>query len=342
MIKFLTLSFLMFAFSLTAFGQIERMQKAREKMDRVREGAAERERLRRNAEIDKNSPKGPKAAVMNVDVQMVLSKADHKTFAEAKPAAVTKITDGEPLWMYLKFNGKLGDYVLTRQEPSQPGKLRYLLFAEIGPQNDITTLNQYYLEFTNQDLNATELKINLASGMLGRNRSMPLFLMNSGSGKPGVWRNEFRLTNKLAVPRGPNDNLAKIPLVFDFSKGLAKYPQMHASYDSLVLRGTTDLARLPVPGTFFDEALKQRITEKLFAAKITPVKFYFAGDAWSQYSVNMNSERKAFGVYTYRSGESCMYGVAKIIEKWDPMASRFGESEITMQNDLPIACTEVN
>src|SRR6185503_8779753 len=151
----------------------------------------------------------PKPAVMNVDVQIVLSKAEYKTFAEAKTAEAKKIGDGEPLWLYVKFKSKLGDYVLTTRHPEDPERLRYTLYAEVAPRGDITALNQYSIRFAKEDLAATELKINLAPGLFGRNKSMPVFLMTSGAAKSGVWNNEFRLTNSTTFPRALNENLAR-------------------------------------------------------------------------------------------------------------------------------------
>jgi hypothetical protein len=108
----------------------------------------------------------PKPAVMNVDVQMVLSKADVKTFAEAKAAEAKRVTDGDPLWMYVRFKSKLGDYVITTRNPEDREKLRYTLYAEVAPRGDITALHQYSILFAKEDLTATELKIGLAPDSL--------------------------------------------------------------------------------------------------------------------------------------------------------------------------------
>jgi hypothetical protein len=109
--------------------------------------------------------------------------------------------DGEPLWLYLKFKSKLGDYVLATRDPEDREKLRYTMYAEIAPRGDVTALSQYAIQFTKEDLRATELKIGLAPAAFGRNKSIPVFLMVSSSAKPGVWNNEFRLTNSTTVPR---------------------------------------------------------------------------------------------------------------------------------------------
>ena len=71
---------------------------------------------------------------------------------------------------------------------------------------------QLTLVFSPSELAANELKINLAPGIFGRNKSMPLLLKTADNARPGLWQNEFRIANTPAVPRGPGDFLAKSPL----------------------------------------------------------------------------------------------------------------------------------
>ncbi|MCA1589594.1 MAG: hypothetical protein LC734_04235, partial [Acidobacteria bacterium] len=162
------------------------LERARQRMEaQIR--AEEDRRRRERGEIDPSAPPKPKVAAMNVDVQAVLSKADHPNFALAKTRTAVRVADGDPLWLYLKFNGKLGDYVRTTAVADEPGKFRYQLFVEIGPKGDVRTLNEYVLEFAKEDLAMQELKINLAPGLMGRNRSIPVFLMASAAARPGLW-----------------------------------------------------------------------------------------------------------------------------------------------------------
>ena len=313
-------------------------------MDRSIQAENEKERIRREEQNGIAIPK-PKAAVMNVDVQIVLSRVEYKTFAEAKPNAASRVADGEPLWLYVRFNGKLGDYVLTTLNPEDQTKLKYSLFAEVGPQGDVTALNQYLLQFTRDDLAASELKINLAPGLFGRNKSIPVFLKTAAGGKPGVWNNELRLANSPAVPRGVNDHLAKSAVTLDFSSGLAKYSKMAAQYDSIILRGTTDVAKMPIAGTFFSDPLKAQILNKLKSEGVTPVKFYFSGDDWTESAAstfNAKQIRKVFATYTYQKAKNCFYGVAEIVQIYDFMASKYGESTVNLQKDFPIQCIELN
>ncbi|MEP7150029.1 MAG: hypothetical protein ABI857_14210, partial [Acidobacteriota bacterium] len=323
------------------FSQFPQMDKQRQRMDQSIKASKDREHDRRLNEA--GALPVPKPAVLNVDVQMVLSKAEYKTFAEARAAEAKKIADGEPLWLYVKFKSKLGDYVLTTRDADDREKLRYTLFAEVGPRGDITAQNQYSIQFNKEDLPATELKINLAPGLFGRNKSIPVFLMTSGAANAGVWNNELRLTNTVSMPRPLTENLASVPVTLDLVGGPVKYKKMDADYDSIILRGTTDLAKRPIAGTFFNESVKARIIEKLAADSIRPEKLYFSGDDWQEFGsfgLGMSKTRRVFATFIYRRGEQCLYGVAEATENFDFMVSKFGDAEITFQKDLPIPCAE--
>ena len=326
-----------------AFGQFPQERRMRDRMDQSVRDSERREHDRRLEEA--SALPVPKKAVMNVDVQIALSKAEHKTFAEAKAAEAKKIVDGEPLWMYVKFKGKLGDFVLTTRNPEDPEKLRYTLFAEVGPRGDITALSQFTIQFSKEDLAATEVKINLAPGLFGRNKSIPVFLRTSGGAKTGVWNNEVRLTNNLAMPRALTDNLASSPVTLDLSAGTVKYRKMDSEYDSIVLRGTTDLTKMPVPGTFFSEDLRAKVASKLAAENIKPLKIFFSGDDWQEYGsfgMSTKKSRRIFATFTYRQAEACFYGVAEIVENFNFIDSKYADEEIKLQKDLPVPCAELN
>lgn len=326
----------------TANAQFPQRDRYRERLDQSIKASEEREHDRRMEEAGKLPT--PKKAVMNVDVQMVLSKAEYKTFAEAKAAEAKKVLDGEPVWAYVKFNGKLGDYVLTTRNPLDPEKLRYTLFAEVAPRGDVTALHQVTLQFAKEDLAATELKISLAPGLFGRNKSIPIFLHTAGAAKSGVWNNEVRLTNNVSFPRALTDNLASTPVTVDLSGGSGKYRKMDSEYKSIILRGTIDTAKLPMPGTFFSEELKTAVAARLAAEKIEPTKIYFSGDDWiesASFAMGMKKSRRLFATFTYRSGESCFYGIAEIVQNYDFVEAKYGESEISLEKDLPVPCGEI-
>ena len=334
--------------TLLATVAVEAQLPQQERMKRRIEQSIRRADADRAAEESRQSEDGrlpePKTAVMNVDVQMVVSKADLKTFDEAKKAEAKKVSDGDPLWLYVRFRSRLGDYVVTTRDPSDPEKLRYELFLEIAPRGDITALNQYSIKFTKDDLAANELKIALAPAVFGRNKSIPLFLISSSSSKNGVWNNEFRLTNSVAIPRGLADNLASAPVVLEFAGGPAKYKKMESEYDSIILRGTTDVTKLPVAGAFFNEELTSRIAARLERENIRSERIYFSGDDWEEYGVFQSPAkvRRIFATFVYRRGDRCHYGVAEVLQTRDRDQPTFGEPEIKLQKDLPAECAQTN
>ena len=125
----------------------------------------------------------------------------------------------------------------------------------------------------------------------------------------------------------------------------AKYKKIASEYDSIILRGTTDVSKLPVAGTFFNQRLSAAISEKLAAENITPGKIYFSGDDWQESATGgfpQTRSRKIFATFTYRSGESCMYGVAEVVQKFELMESKFGDAEISIRKNLPAQCADVN
>lgn len=329
---------MIFAFAGSLFAQFPQMERMKDRIETSEKATAEKERARK--EEAANKPKWP-PAIMNVDVQMVLTRLEYKTFIEAKPFAVSRVVDGDPLWLYVKFNGALERYVYTMREEN--GKGRYILFAEIGPQGDVTARAHYLLEFDKEELKLTELKISLSPGKAGHNKSLPLFIKNAGNGKPGLWNNELRITNIPALPLGLNDHLAKVGVVCDFTGGLVKYRKILGEYDSIILRDTTDETKMPIAGKFDDPALRLEIMSKLRGEGITPSNLYFAGDNWTEYSdvpYTLRQVRTVSAALTYQIGKNCFYGVASVLQNYDAMNNRFGESTINLKKDLAIPCQQ--
>ena len=243
-------------FSGTTFGQIEQVNRKRTRNNQVLITAEDVENQRSPEEARLPAPK---PAVLNVDVQIVLSKADVKTFAEAKMAEAKRVVDGDPLWMYVKFKSKLGDYVLASRDADDRQKIHYNLYAEVAPKGETGALHQVTIGFAKEDLAATEFKVSLAPALFGRNKSLPLFLMMTGTTRSGVWNNDVRLSNNVNMPRALTDNLAITPVVLDLSAGSTKYRKMESEYDSIVMRGTADVTNLPVAGSFASDQLKVKL-----------------------------------------------------------------------------------
>ncbi|MEO8648667.1 MAG: hypothetical protein ABI539_05835 [Acidobacteriota bacterium] len=311
--------------------------------DRLRRSAeAERERARRRTmENDPSIPKPPKAAVMNVDVRIAVTTVEYPTFSEAEQNRVEKIADGDTVWLYAKFNGKAGDYTHNIVDADNPGRVRHLLYFEVGPQGDVTTISRYVIELTKQELESPELKINLSPGSMWQKRSLPVLLVAASKGRPGLWTDEVRLTNTIVVPRGQNENLAKTDLVLDLAGGADKYRLIAENYDSVWLRGTTDPRMLPIGGTLNSDPIRKLITAKLRTEGIQPTRLYFAGDSWTEYATFTPSARRgrtAHAVFTYKKLQKCYYGVARADETFDQMSGKFKDTAITLTKDYSVAC----
>ncbi len=279
-------------------------------------------------------------ARMNVDVQMVIAKTEFKNFAEAKAAPITPIADGDAAWLFVKFNGKLDRWVYRHRDGAS-GE-RYLIFVEYGPQGDSTAKSHSIIEFKKSELAATELKFSLSPGKAGHNNALAIYIKNIAASRPGRWNNELRFTNNPGFPRGPEDYLAKAGFVADFTKGIAKYPKMVASFESMILRDAIDETKLPIEGKFNDEALRTELAARLLVEGIGPTKVYFSGDTWLEYSDDPTSQRQyrtVTATFRYERDTTCLYGTAVFIQTFKPMEDRYGDTKITLKRDLPTLCT---
>lgn len=317
------------------FGQFPQMKKAEERRQAMIAADEERQRAERDGTA---TPAGPRP-VMNVDVQMVLTRLEYKTFAEAKPFAINRIADGDPVWLYVKFNGKLERYVYRL--PSMEVGERYILFVEFGPMGDSSVKSHELMEFSKEELALTELKLNLAPGKAGHARSLGIYFKNVAASRPGLWNNEIRLANMPAFPRSPNDYLAKAPFTNDFSKGLVKYPAGRAAFRSMVLRDSTDESKLPIPGKFDNTSARTGLVQRLAAEGIAPSRVYFSDDFWLEYSDLPTSARQfrtITGTFLYRRGPTCLYGTADITQTYDAMNNQFTDPRIDLKKDIPVPC----
>ena len=339
--KLALLSIVLFALASVSQAQIRQAQgktldeRAAEKTEQIERTARERRQLEN--EQNTATPE-TKPAVMNVDVQIALTKLEYKNFAEAKPNITKEIADGDDLWLFVRFNGKLERYVYRLQDESGE---RYILFVEYGPEGDVMAKSHSILEFKKEELGQTELKMSLFPGKAGGNKSLGIFIKNVASSKPGRWSNELRITNFPSLPRGLNDYLAKAVFVCDFTRGFTKYPKMVNSFESMVLRDTLDETKLPIAGTFDDGELRIAISERLAIEKISAARLYFAGDNWLEYSDQPTSQRQyrtVTGVFQYQSGPKCQYGTATVLQVYDQAAKRYGGSIIALRKDLPTPC----
>ena len=338
---------LVLALSAPAFGQIGNiLNKVKEKTKETKEKTKET--------VDSSSAAATTGTgngalkvdsdIKNSGVQLVLTTKEYKTFDEAKPNAVNRVTDGEYLWMYVKFNGGLAKYAHRMQYADSEGNINYVLFFEIGAQGEESSYDDASLVFTKEQLNVNELKIALAPGAARENKSLPIFLETVGGGNPGLWKNEIRISNSPTMPRGINDYLAKTLLDCDVSEGLAQYRKMLKNYASIAYVGTAEENKLPEAGKFVNAAIKTQILNKLKAEDIVPAKFYFTDNDWSEYSDSQTNEklhRKVYAAYTYQVGAECFYGIAEVVQNYSYVTARYGETLVYLRKGFPILCSNL-
>jgi hypothetical protein len=280
-------------------------------------------------------------ATVNNRIGAVLSKGDYKSFDEAEPNAATRVVDGDLLWLYLKFNGTLADHVHKNEYADNDGNISYVLFFDIGAQGETSSYANGSLVFKKDELNVSELKIALAPGRPGRNKSLELFLATVGGGRPGVWQNEIRVSNNPSLSDRNGEYLARIPITCDVSDGLPKYRAMDNEYREIVRKGTVEDNKMPVATAYVNNPVKAQILAKLKTEGIVPAKIFFTTDGWTEYldsQSNVKQDRKLYAAYLYKKGADCLYGIAEVTQNYSYYTAGYGESNIIFRKDYPIAC----
>ncbi|MCZ2390581.1 MAG: hypothetical protein LC113_05820 [Acidobacteria bacterium] len=321
---FFSICLLLAAFAIGVNAQFPQIQRARERMQQ--------------ASQDPNAPKKPVyKPKTNVDVSMVVAKKDVDSFAVAQPIATAKAADGDPLWLYIRFKDELGKYVFRTHGE---GGDRYLLSLEVGKPGALGTSLRYILSFTEPELKKKELKIALTQGVWGRNDSFPIFLRSVADPEKKVAVTDLSLTATFGFPRSPTDDLARISLVADRSKGNPLYEKMLADYKKDVIRGSAADV-LPKEGSFDDAGIRARLIATLRDSGILPSRLYFAGDDWVEFSeqpMRVLEKRKITAAFIYDRDGGCYYGTAEVTQGYDPMLRSYGASTFVIEHDIPRPC----
>jgi hypothetical protein len=322
------------------FGQFEALNKVKNK---ARE--AVKKQTSEDASPEPGNDRVPGSArigktAVDTGLEIVLTKREYKSFDEAKTSSVSRVSDGEPLWLYLKFKDSLAKYAYKNPYADAEGNINYFLYVEIGARGkDGEVYANDVLIFKKEELSQNELKIALAPGRAGRNKSLSMFLEAVGGGDAGVWDNEIRISNVPAAPRSAKDYLARATVTADVSDGIARYRKMKSEYAQTVARGAAEENKLPAPGRYSNDQLKTEILNMLKSEGIVPVKFYFSSDEWVEYTENnVKQNRKVYAAYTYKNGGECLYGIAEVVQDYSYVSAGYGAANIYLRKDSPILC----
>ncbi len=269
--------------------------------------------------------------------EVIFTNKPYKNFAEAKPNAVSKVKDGDPLYVYLKTTDPLSNHTIKE---NRDGSVVYFINIAIGAEGDPTQYDYNSFMFSKQEVDAlgNELMVNLAPGSAGKNKSFNLFLKALGEGDPGLWKNEIRFNND------PNTtdpkSFAKGLILCDVQEGIAKYQKLYQNFKYVQEHGNKEDNEVPPKGAFTDAKLLAEAAAKIKAKGIIPHKLYFFLDDWKVYTNNNNEKqsRTVYGLYTYKKGNECYKGVIDITQDYAWATASWAAVNITLRDDFPIMC----
>lgn len=274
---------------------------------------------------------------------------------EAKAKAITKVKDGDSLWMFVQLAHPLKNYAFTddmvkQHHPAAP----HMIIIGIGPADDKETewgQEEIYLDKT--ELESDFFCLNLAPGMPGRNKSSDVFLNLIANGSPGVWTNSIRVyapTNEREETdfgsRPKKIYLAEAPVTIDVSEGIDNYCQQKNNYHYIKERGTAAENKIPVEGKFTDNHIKEIMLEAVRNKNIEPLKFYFTSDDWTvqaNWSSGLPEWQSVFAAVIYKDGDECKFAEVGVSYKYNPLTTQWSDLYPPVVKDgFPIDCSKIN
>ncbi|MFQ3608303.1 MAG: hypothetical protein SNJ55_06705 [Chloroherpetonaceae bacterium] len=285
-------------------------------------------------------------SIPNLKIEMVLSKKEFKTFEEAQKNATDEITDGDPLWLYIKSNKPFKEITdVVRVAQSDGSVLKYhSLMLRLGPNSDWAPYNEncklcfgsgkecaFLDRVPAEKLESTELVLNLTT--YTTKGSSKVMLATVGAGMPGNWDNQVRLYIK-------DTQVASARLNCKVEDGIAKYKKMWEVYKNQMSKGDEDSNELPKAGNYADKALQNQVMQFVKREGITPSKVFFTQNNWTEVEVSpIEKHRYLTAVITYQKSGKCYYGVVQVMQDYSFALTKYSKSNFTLQDkDLPIHC----
>lgn len=266
--------------------------------------------------------------IKTVDAQkadIVFATAKYANFSEAKAHAVNQVKDGDPLWLYIKLDKPLKNYVV-KNEYANPAK-PYALVLEIGPKGESATSfmsDEKY--FSDADLSKQELVYNLAPGISGADNASQVFLnVIAGSrANPGVWENELRVS---ANKSGDKKIFGTTPITFNVPDGIRLYKNNNTYFPYIFEKGVVKSNVIPQKG-FFKEA--DAIAAMKKAVDATGIKYKNFIPLYNMWNEDYNArkggaeKRTAQSAFFYTKNGKCYFGLAWVDQfkesgKWGSM-----------------------
>lgn len=299
--------------------------------------------------------------------KMVLAKAAYPDYSTAAAHAVTEVTDGDSLWLYVQFQDAVKNHVVVSRKNNPDGSVskRSLLLFSIGPKgNTESTYNSQqlclkgcdasdYAQFNlysildEKSMEKNEFRLCLTGYV--KNQSNPIFLKTVGGGNPGVWHNELRLYTGTADSQFPemvswkdDKPLGIIPILCNVDDGIVKYKKMLAAYNEVLDKGDKSSNVLPAKGKFNDAAIKAKVGQIAKTKGWAVKEIFFVENNWVEFGEinDLDKYRRVYAVAVYKKGTSCFFSYLEVIQRYRYGTATYGPSDIKISNeDLPIECS---
>jgi hypothetical protein len=199
------------------------------------------------------APASGGSEMQHSEVEMLLTRSRASSWADAQKKAVTKVNDGDPLWIFLKTAKPLKEYVYSNQDdPNSVGQLSLV----IAPSGKFTSMSQGRKNYPEdnwplrpEEMRSNEIAISLSPGGARAIQSPGANNIKSGRAdfflrvaggriEHGVWGYDiFVIGNKQHIDAfGRPDSggilrqvpLAVVPITVDVSNGTRKYEALRS------------------------------------------------------------------------------------------------------------------
>jgi hypothetical protein len=297
----------------------------------------------RNADRGEEMPAPRESVEETLPATIVFTAREHASFAEAGAAAVTRVMDGDPLWMYLRLSGPLTTYL--HSDPNNrdhDGTARKFILLGIGaketPHVDYMVCN---LIPTPEETASGELRVSLSPGNVRKGPSLTCFLEIAAGFEPRLRELEIRLYSKVGDERKV---IGRGAITLDLANGKTEYTHLLTDFRKRISKGAPNLNAIPRKGTFKDPTWMGRALVDIQAKGIHPSKIYYTSDDWHvqfKKGTDQRERRSLHGVYTYECQGRCFYGVFEVIQNWSEQRGQFIETHVNLPNSLPVACNYI-
>ncbi|MBS1210915.1 MAG: hypothetical protein H6R19_3313, partial [Proteobacteria bacterium] len=252
--------------------------------------------------------------------ELVISNVKPSSLADAWAHRVTRVKDGEPVYLYLKLPKPVEQYVftwnLTGTSQFANRKALGIQIVPIDQPDDVpATLEENFLP-TDAELKATEILIEMAPGEL-RPLSVDGWLRLVGGGRAGTWPNEFRIYSR-DMNNLTTTILARAPLTASVEGGVAKYKAQLDAFKARQAAGDPSFNTIPSRGALVDVAAEKKAAES--ATKVSGQKydkFFLTGDVWweNRNALGQLEKHNTSALGLYKAGAKCMAAIVNV-NRW--------------------------